>query len=90
MNGIDFDEDNNYLNFQFNGTGGAISTWVIIMGTIIFGFLIVSIIIFLMGLQDFLNSRKPEAMPRASYVVPGGNNMPQLRPSSRASSGALG
>ena len=50
MNGVDFDEDNNYLNFNFIGTGGAISTWVIIMGTIIFGLLIVSIIIFLMGL----------------------------------------
>jgi hypothetical protein len=32
------------------GTGGSISTWVIIMGTLIFGLLIVSILVFLGGL----------------------------------------
>ena len=50
MNGIDFNDEQTPLNFQFIGTGGSISTWVIIMGTIIFGLLIVSILVFLGGL----------------------------------------
>jgi hypothetical protein len=50
MNGVDFDDYDSDLSFQFIGTGGAISTWVIIIGTVIFGLLIVSIVIFLMGI----------------------------------------
>ena len=50
MNGIDFNDDYTQCEFTFIGTGGTISTWVIIMGTLIFGLLIVSVLIFLSGL----------------------------------------
>jgi len=50
MNGVDFNDDESELEFAFNGTGGQVSTCVIIMGTLIFGLLIVSVLIFLGGL----------------------------------------
>jgi len=59
MNGVDYNDDSqsslsfdSKVEFTFNGTGGVISTWVIILGTLIFGLLIVSILIFLSGLQE--------------------------------------
>ena len=58
MNGVDYNDEDSTLNFQFNGTGGAISTWVIIMGTIIFGLLIVSIVLCLTGLRDWWKSQQ--------------------------------
>ena len=57
MNGVDFNEDDSPLSFTFQGTGGAISTWVVIMGTIIFGLLLVAIFIFLSGIQELMRSR---------------------------------
>jgi len=55
MNGIDFnDGDTSEVEFTFVGTGGSVSTWVIIMGTLIFGLLIVSILIFFGGLNEFM------------------------------------
>lgn len=50
MNGVDFNDENSDLEFQFTGTGGRISTWVIVMGTLIFGLLIVSVLIFFSAL----------------------------------------
>jgi hypothetical protein len=50
MNGIDFNDYDSNINLIFVGTGGTVSTWVIIMGTLIFGLLIVSVLIFLGGL----------------------------------------
>lgn len=57
MNGVDFNEDDSNVNFTFEGTGGGISTWVIIMGTIIFGLLLLSIFIFLSGIQELMRAR---------------------------------
>lgn len=51
MNGVDFNDDISRAMFTFTGTGGGISTWVIIMGTLIFGLLIVSVLIFVSGVQ---------------------------------------
>lgn len=51
MNGVDFNEDFTNCAFTFTGTGGGISTWVIIMGSIICGLLIVSILIFVTGVR---------------------------------------
>lgn len=52
MNGVDYNDEYSQTDFTFNGTGGVVSTWVIIMGTLIFALLIVSILIFLSGLQE--------------------------------------
>ena len=66
MNGVDFNEDVSRCSFTFVGTGGGLSTWVIIMGTLIFGLLIVSVLIFISGLQTWWkNGRERE---RAPYV----------------------
>lgn len=54
MNGVDFNDDYSEVSFMFIGTGGSISVLVIIMGTLIFGLLIVSVLIFLGGLQEFI------------------------------------
>lgn len=58
LNGIDFNDDYSSCQFTFVGTGGNVSSWVIIMGTLIFGLLIVAILIFLSGLQEFMKVRK--------------------------------
>jgi hypothetical protein len=56
MNGVDFNEDISRSVFTFVGTGGGLSTWVIIMGTLIFGLLIVSVLIFVSGMQAWWKS----------------------------------
>ena len=56
LNGVDFNDDYSKSMFTFIGTGGGLSTWVIIMGTLIFGLLIVSILIFVSGLQSWWQS----------------------------------
>ena len=63
MNGVDFNDDESDLEYSFNGTGGRVSTWVIIMGTIIFGLLIVSVLIFLGGHQEFITQRNLSQRP---------------------------
>ena len=68
MNGVDFNEDYSEVEFTFLGTGGSISTLVIIMGTLIFGLLIVSVLIFLGGLQEFMKQKGRENLPRNSYT----------------------
>ena len=45
MNGVDFNDEFSETDFTFRGTGGGVSTWVIIMGTIILGLLVVAILI---------------------------------------------
>jgi len=54
MNGIDFNDEYSEVEYAFVGTGGNISVWIIIMATFIFGLLIVSILIFLGGLQELM------------------------------------
>ena len=51
MNGVDFNEDYSDVTYTFIGTGSGVSTWVIILGTIIFGLFIVSVLIFTLGMQ---------------------------------------
>jgi hypothetical protein len=50
MNGVDYNDDSSDLEFTFQGTGGVVSVWVIVMGSLIFGLLLVSIFIFATGL----------------------------------------
>jgi hypothetical protein len=50
MNGVDYNDDFSDLTVVFVGTGQGMSIWVIIMGTLIFALLIISIIVFLFGL----------------------------------------
>ena len=50
MNGVDYNDDYSDLTVTFVGTGQGLSVWVIIMGTLIFALLIISIIVFLFGL----------------------------------------
>lgn len=57
MNGVDYNDDSSQVNFTFTGTGGVVSTWVIILGTLIFGLLIVSVLIFVSGLQELRKQR---------------------------------
>ena len=57
LNGIDYNDDYSQVTFTFIGTGGSVSTWVIIMGTLIFGVLILAIIVFLGGLQELIKAR---------------------------------
>jgi hypothetical protein len=57
LNGIDFNDDYSTADFTFIGTGGSVSTWVIIMGTLIFGLLILAIIVFLGGLQELMKAK---------------------------------
>lgn len=50
MNGVDFNDDYSDITVTFVGTGQGMSIAVIIMGTLIFALLIISIIVFLFGL----------------------------------------
>jgi len=50
MNGIDFNEPQTSCEFTFVGTGATASTWVIILGTLIFGLLILAVLVFLSGI----------------------------------------
>jgi len=54
MNGVDYNDDFSSLTVTFVGTGQGLSIWVIIMGTLIFALLIISIIVFLFGLQTLI------------------------------------
>jgi hypothetical protein len=53
MNGVDYNEDD-LVSVTFVGTGQGMSIMVIIMGTLIFALLIISIIVFLFGLQTLI------------------------------------
>ena len=54
MNGVDYNDEYSDLTVTFVGTGQGLSIWVIIMGTLIFALLIISIIVFLFGLQTLI------------------------------------
>lgn len=68
MNGVDFNDDYSEVEFIFVGTGGSISVLVVILGTLIFGLLIVSVLIFVGGLQEFIKQKSREEVPRPSYT----------------------
>jgi hypothetical protein len=53
MNGVDYNDDSS-VSVTFVGTGQGMSIMVIIMGTLIFALLIISIIVFLFGLQTLI------------------------------------
>lgn len=57
MNGIDFNDGSSEISFTFIGTGSTISTWVIIMGTLIFGLLIISVLVLVTGMKEFMKMR---------------------------------
>lgn len=61
MNGVDFNDDYSDVQFTFIGTGSSMSMWVVILGTIIFGLLIVSVWFFLSALSELLRARRQEA-----------------------------
>lgn len=90
MNGVDFNEENSELEFMFFGTGGRISTWVIVMGTLIFGLLIVSVLIFFSALQEFMSWRAKENNPRNSYTHATEDGAVGPRVNSRSSSAMVG
>lgn len=54
MNGVDYNDDFGTVTVTFVGTGQGMSIMVIIMGALIFALLIISIIVFLFGLQTLL------------------------------------
>ena len=56
MNGVDYNDDSE-VSIVFVGTGQGMSIWVILMGTIIFALLIISILVFLFGMQTFFAAK---------------------------------
>lgn len=61
MNGVDYNDDFSDLTVTFVGTGQGMSIWVIIMGTLIFALLIISIIVFLFGLQTLIAAQNTKS-----------------------------
>ena len=82
MNGVDYNDDSSEVDFTFIGTGGVVPVWVIVMGTLIFGLLVVAMAACLSG----------AARPPASYthVTQGGESGPKRSGASRGSSRAAG
>ena len=56
MNGVDYNEDSQ-VTIVFVGTGQGMSIMVVIMGTLIFALLILSILVFLFGMQTFFAAK---------------------------------
>jgi len=56
MNGVDYNDDSSEVDFTFIGTGGVVPVWVIVMGTLIFGLLIVALVVCLSSAQRSLTS----------------------------------
>jgi len=56
MNGVDYNDDSSEVDFTFIGTGGVVPVWVIVMGTLIFGLLIVAMVVCLSSVQRSLTS----------------------------------
>ena len=54
MNGIDFNDDWTAAEFTFVGTGSNMSALVIILGTLVFGLLIVAVLFFLGAIQEWI------------------------------------
>lgn len=103
MNGVDFNDDYSDLTVTFVGTGQGMSIAVIIMGTLIFALLIISIIVFLFGLQTLIAAQNTkseldnnEGEARAGGAEGGQNSQPNTggsrgnQRSDRAAGGAGG
>jgi hypothetical protein len=58
MNGEDFNTDHSSAMYTFIGTGGAISLWVVIMGTLVFSLLAISLVIFFNAIMDLFRSNE--------------------------------
>ena len=86
LNGVDFNDNDSEVAFTFIGTGGYISIWVIIIGALIFGLLIVSIFVFGVGLKVFMQERS--RLQSYTHTNEVGTQMPRNRGNSRALSGA--
>jgi hypothetical protein len=82
MNGVDYNDDSSEVDFTFIGTGGVVPVWVIVMGTLIFGLLIVAMAACLSGAQ-----RSPTSF---TQVTEGGDLGPKRSAASRGSSRAAG
>lgn len=61
MNGVDYNDEFSDLTITFIGTGEGMSIGVIIMGTLIFALLIISIIVFLFGLQTLIAAQNTKS-----------------------------
>lgn len=61
MNGVDYNDDFGTVTVTFVGTGQGMSIMVIIMGALIFALLIISIIVFLFGLQTLLAAQNTKS-----------------------------
>ena len=65
MNGIDFNENFSSVEFTFVGTGSNMSALVIILGTLVFGLLIVAVLFFLGAIQEWIRvNARFEGQPR--------------------------
>jgi len=74
MNGVDYNDDFSDLTVTFTGTGQGMSIWVIIMGTLIFALLIISIIVFLFGLQTLIAAQNTKSeLGEDGAAAAGGN-----------------
>ena len=78
LNGVDFNDDYSTTEFTFNGTGGSINTWVYIVGTMIMGLLIVSILIFLSAIREWMKSNR-EVPNYSAYTGTGVGGGHQVR-----------
>lgn len=88
MNGVDFNDENSEVEFIFTGTGGRISTWVIVMGTLIFGLLIVSVLIFFTAVNTYVDANRAQKIPRSSYTHASEDGAVVPRVNSRSSRGS--
>lgn len=61
MNGVDYNDEYSDLTVTFVGTGQGLSIGVVIMGTLIFALLIISIIVFLFGLQTLIAAQNQKS-----------------------------
>jgi hypothetical protein len=86
MNGVDFNDDYSQADFTFNGTGGVVSTWVVIIGTLIFALLLLAMGICATGLQEFLRRKGEEKVQMQSYTQQRENGGVGLRVASRSTS----
>ena len=63
MNGVDYNDDVTRAGFTFIGTGGNLSLWVILMGSLVIGLVAISVLFFVSGLQSYMNTRN-QLQPR--------------------------
>lgn len=85
MNGVDYNDDFSDLTITFKGTGQGMSIGVIIMGTLIFALLIISIVIFLFGLQTMIAAQNTKSELGEDGNPRGGGNEGGSGPGSASS-----